>query len=365
MSTLTKEPLKKERIASAIKSFIEENKMVAGDRLLPIKQLSSHFGANHLTIRSALDILEKQKLVIRRPGSGTFVNQGYETPVVSDELIGMLIHSQGHNHEDLANELHSRLYDLNKFAVIFPTDSPHFSERLIGELINLKRKGCERLIINQAAFSENLLTTLLNHPDLNFSQVVRISGNQPGPPDLPGQRITFDYPQAYRLKVNHLKSLGHERIALLVGTLEYDGFGHSNKRFAELYSKAMIEANLAEHIQVCVLTDSQCLERLKETLQAPNGPTALIGDNDWRGIRALEAAKQCELKVPEHVSIVGSHNTPWSRYANMTTVNYDLKQYAALIIDALMKNDSSPIQLVEPTLIVRSTTGVVRKSSRS
>ncbi len=76
--------------ASAIKSklrrAIETGVYSHGDRLLPERELAASFKTARNTIRSALRQLEEEGLIVRRVGSGTFVNF---TQKKTDSLIDL------------------------------------------------------------------------------------------------------------------------------------------------------------------------------------------------------------------------------------------------------------------------------------
>lgn len=66
-------------IISRLRRAIETGVYSDGDQLPPERQLAVAFGTARSTIRKALDQLEQKSLVVRRVGSGTFVN--YAGPV--------------------------------------------------------------------------------------------------------------------------------------------------------------------------------------------------------------------------------------------------------------------------------------------
>lgn len=62
-------------IASAIARAIREGQHRPGERLPAERDLAERFGGARGTIRAALDRLERQGLIVRRVGSGTFVTE--------------------------------------------------------------------------------------------------------------------------------------------------------------------------------------------------------------------------------------------------------------------------------------------------
>ena len=67
-------------ITARLKRAIEMGVYADGDQLPPERQLAVAFGTARSTIRKALDQLKDKGLVLRRVGSGTFVN--YKGPLL-------------------------------------------------------------------------------------------------------------------------------------------------------------------------------------------------------------------------------------------------------------------------------------------
>ncbi|NJN18462.1 MAG: GntR family transcriptional regulator [Oscillochloris sp.] len=63
------------QIAEALLAQIEAGALPPGSRLPPERELSKQFGVNRLTLRQALDVLDKQGMLLRRQGDGTYVAQ--------------------------------------------------------------------------------------------------------------------------------------------------------------------------------------------------------------------------------------------------------------------------------------------------
>ncbi len=58
-----------------LRSYIEDNELVGGSRLPPERQLTEDLGMSRATIRKALDALEREGLIWRHVGKGTFVSE--------------------------------------------------------------------------------------------------------------------------------------------------------------------------------------------------------------------------------------------------------------------------------------------------
>src|SRR5881398_3342980 len=61
------------RIAEVLRERIRVGELPSGARLDNQRQLAKSFGVTLMTLRQALDVLEREKLIERRHGLGTFV----------------------------------------------------------------------------------------------------------------------------------------------------------------------------------------------------------------------------------------------------------------------------------------------------
>ena len=61
------------RIAESLRERIREGALAPGSRLPNQRQLAREFGVTLMTLRQALDVLEREKRIARRHGLGTFV----------------------------------------------------------------------------------------------------------------------------------------------------------------------------------------------------------------------------------------------------------------------------------------------------
>ena len=62
-----------QEIADTLRARIQQGDLVAGARLETQRQLAHRFGVTLMTLRQALELLEREKLIERRHGLGTFV----------------------------------------------------------------------------------------------------------------------------------------------------------------------------------------------------------------------------------------------------------------------------------------------------
>ncbi|HZS83947.1 MAG TPA: GntR family transcriptional regulator [Stellaceae bacterium] len=66
------------QVATMLRRRIEEGQWAPGDKISTIEELQEEFGVARVTIRQAVELLEKEQLVSRQQGKGTFVAQTLE-----------------------------------------------------------------------------------------------------------------------------------------------------------------------------------------------------------------------------------------------------------------------------------------------
>jgi DNA-binding LacI/PurR family transcriptional regulator len=92
--------------------------------------------------------------------------------------------------------------------------------------------------------------------------------------------------------------------------------------------------------------------------------TALFAYNDISAIGAIRAIQEEGLRVPHDVSVVGFDDIPWAAFhtPSLTTVRQPLDrmgQMAASTLIRMIENagENSPEVAIEPTLVIRESTG--------
>lgn len=96
---------KSDAVASALKNFIAKGHYAPGERLPSERDLAGALSVSRVSVRSALQHLKAQKIVISRPGGGTYVS----TPVSeSENPLFELVSECNENLQDLIS-IHTHL----------------------------------------------------------------------------------------------------------------------------------------------------------------------------------------------------------------------------------------------------------------
>ena len=163
------------------------------------------------------------------------------------------------------------------------------------------------------------------------------------------------------LAVDHLVSLGHQRIAHLDGG---GAAGAASRRRG--FQAAMRRHGLEPIVVRSEHTDTageKAVRELLDTYSRDELPTALVSGNDFNAVGAISALEEAGLRVPEDVSVVGYDNTSLAalRHLSLTTVDQPRTEMGRLAFEALAERvrgeRSEPVRhLLHPSLVVRSTT---------
>ncbi|HUA04557.1 MAG TPA: LacI family DNA-binding transcriptional regulator [Solirubrobacteraceae bacterium] len=165
------------------------------------------------------------------------------------------------------------------------------------------------------------------------------------------------------LVLDHLIDLGHERIAHVDGG---SGAGGPQRRSA--YLRGMRVHGLGRHSLVIPgdFTEEAGVNAADELLAQRELPTAIFAANDMVAAGLLGGFDRAGVDVPGDVSIVGYDNISIAHLAHvsLTTVDQPRTEMGRLalelLLDRIENRRPNELRLIEPTLVVRSTTAPPR-----
>jgi len=285
----------------------------------------------------------------------------YQPSMVASALTGKRTRTIGLIIPDVANPFFSEIArkvedrgrELGFNVLMCNTDNNAETEEMYLSL--LKQKSVDGIIIGTTTKNYTVLNQLLQEkfPLAFIAQ------------DIPELAINVvrvdDFLGGYQA-VSHLVSLGHKRIAIMLGNLSRT----SDKYRLQAYRQVMEENGLKYEEKWIVCTDYSLKDGKRaalELLQSSPRPTAIFACFDSLAIGVYQAAKKLGLHIPNDLSIVGFDNTILSTIVDppLTTVAQPIdemgRQVVDLLIDEIEGNNGTKQRIIlPPELIIRQST---------
>lgn len=219
-----------------------------------------------------------------------------------------------------------------------------------------------RLLLQRAVEGMILVDTLCQ-PGITVP-IVSVSGHK----HLPGvTNISLNHSKAARLALDHLKNLGHRKIAFIKG----QAFSSDTEIRWKAMRAAAQELAISVDDNLTVQLDSESptpqpgYDMVWKLLRTAPLFTALFAFNDISALGAIRALREAGKRVPEDVSVVGFDDIQSAAFQNpgLTTIRQPLREMGMTAAETLVGRISSPKNLdypksivVEPQLIVRGST---------
>jgi LacI family transcriptional regulator len=229
------------------------------------------------------------------------------------------------------------------------------AQRAVRRMIENKVRG---VAVMTSQFDPALVDDLL----ANGIAVVLLDS---GPVQRAKNNIHIDYAHGVREAIAHLYELGHRDIALVCGPPSRPSSIAYNKAFVE--ALARLKLTPAGVAVAGSNTVEGGAEGARMLLAQPDFPTAVLCSSDALAIGAMEALDRAQLRVPEHVSVIGSDDVLLARYTTppLSTVRLPRDVLGDLAVKALHRTLRTKRRLasecvLETKLVIRRSSGRAR-----
>lgn len=283
---------RRQTITETLRREIADGAYPAHEAMPGEHALCARFGVTRATLRLALDDLERQGLIYRHHGSGTFANPARS---VMAKPIGLLL-MEAQKATTVGNVpiISGATYYLESVGSYLalvskpPTDWPSSMLESLAGLIIVPPK--------------------VEQKHLDALSRAKIPSIVVGDSYLPGPCIGFGFHDAAVNFTNALVSLGHRQFAMISG---HDAHGDAIR-------KAAIAATLsAAGINPATVPDERtnydpaaAWDAANRLLDAPSKPTAVICFDDTLALQMTRACAARGLRVPADISVVGFGDAP-------------------------------------------------------
>jgi DNA-binding LacI/PurR family transcriptional regulator len=176
---------------------------------------------------------------------------------------------------------------------------------------------------------------------------------------LPFPRVVCDDGSAVEQALDHLQSLGHERIGLVLGPRDHQP---SARKLEAARLRATFDPDLVSHSSFSLQSGQAAATTL-----IGRGATALVCASDPLALGAIRGARRSGLSVPEDVSVVGYDDSAFMSSVEppLTTVRQPIEAMGRAAVSALLaqirgEETVAAELLFEPELVVRRSTSPAR-----
>lgn len=346
------------QISDELKRRIIEKKYVFGEFLPSERLLCEEFSVERATVRRSLELLVKEKLLTKIPGSGTKV----VLDLSQNKNIGM--ENENYN---IAFVLPSNTID----KITQPFNAGvfyHLEKECKREKYNLIYTGLTSDGgLSGILASRNLkgIIWMSRLPESYIKQAqqmgiasVLISNSIPG-----FTSILVDNIEGSFQATDYLIKLGHRQIAFINGKSSYI---NAIERFDGF--KRALSSNGIELEQDYIIEGGWTFEggyaAMASILKLHNKPTAVYAANDIMALGAVKAIREAGLDIPKDFSIIGFDDIEQGKYLSppLSTISTDLgliaRQCMKNLIEIINDDKFPSLKIVIPVNLV------VRESAR-
>ncbi|HTS19968.1 MAG TPA: GntR family transcriptional regulator [Verrucomicrobiae bacterium] len=323
------------QVAQSIGQQIRSGKLKPGERLPSMDDLAEVYGVTKITVRRALLELKSEGLLYTRPAQGTYVADALPADRVQRKsqvlTVGVVSHvllpeNPGPYHSEILASLRVEIGKLKGNLVVLPR--PETGEGDISE--QMRHSNLDAVVYLGAFDSDSLRRMVRNGPPAVLVDFL-VRG-------LHVDSILVDNIGGGEIAIDHLTSLGHKQIAVILG----DSEGNVTKdRLMGVHSaldRAGIPAASARMIHGDFTVDAG-LKAMSELLKADPLPTAVFCMNDEMAVGALQAIqRESSLGVPRDISLIGFDDIVWgtTTHPRLTTVRVDKRLMGRLTMERVM-----------------------------
>ncbi|WP_379131824.1 GntR family transcriptional regulator [Paenibacillus sp. sgz500958] len=377
-----------EKIFDEVKESILTQAYKLGERVPSEKELAETYNVSRITSKKALELLAAERLIIRKPGRGSFVADPAHEPADSpsgasssfasinaeEKTIGLIITDFGNSYgTGLIYGMEQASRDNDCFLVLRRTFGiPENEEQSIQKLLNL---GVDGLIVFPAQgeyFNAEILKLVIGRFPL-----VLVDRHLKG---VAAASISSNNLQAALEATEYLFDLGHTHISFLsppptdTTAVEdrIEGFIEAHARRGIMVDKGLWVSDLTSTLPKLFNADNieRDISRLISHLESHPSITALFAIEYNIALLAKTAVERLGLRIPEDISIICFDSPPTHlgggySFTHMRQNEEEMGRIAVENVLRIMDGQSVPNKvMLEAELIPGNSTGPANSSRR-
>ncbi|MCY9666053.1 GntR family transcriptional regulator [Paenibacillus alginolyticus] len=364
-----------ERIFETLREEIIQRKYNVGDRVPSEKELADEYNVSRITSKKALEMLAEERLIVRKPGRGSFVMEGGGIPAegpstgerTKHTLIGLVITDFGNTFgtemiygmERASAENDSFLVLRRSFGV------PENEVKAIRSFLEL---GVDGIIVFPAQgefYNDELLKLVIQQFPL-----VLVDRHLKG---VAAASISTDNIAAARTGADYLLDLGHKQICLLTPPpMDTTAIEDRIEGFVRAHAErgVMVDRSLWLDEITSTLPNSfhspnidKDIDMIKEHLRSNPQITALFAIEYNIALLAKAAVEQMGLQIPADISIICFDSPPTTlgsgyRFTHLIQAEDEIGKLAVENVLKLKQGEKVANKIsLEAKLIIGESTG--------
>ena len=307
-------------LANAIREQIASGAFQAGDRLASENELSEKYGFSRQTVRQALGTLEREGILVRRRGSGTYIARGISSSAKSGTIGVITTYISDYIFPVITRGIEEVLSAHGYRLTLGVTKNRVETERQI--LQSMLENGVDGLIVEGTK-------TALPNPNISLYQKLESMGI----PcvffngyyrELPSSvYVVTDDRQCGNLASRVLLHAGCRNLGGIFksddmqGHQRYAGFAQGLMDCGqEINDDAVIWYSTGDRD---TLFDGESRERIFRTLSHCDG---VVCYNDQIAYRLIELLQQKGKRIPEEISVISFDNSSISQYSPVKITSF-------------------------------------------
>jgi len=348
------------QIAETLRGKIRGGELNPGSRLPSEAELSRQFGVSRITSKRALSELEREDLIYRKKGSGSYVRPEKPCEATVGGQIAMVvpIGTPRAGLMDIISGAVDALFENGYGLSVHSSMRDSLAERKLLE--SLWGGPVCGVICYPVSDNDNL--DLISAMSANRFPFVAVDRQYEGLPIASAASDDFD---GGRRLTRYLLDLDHRNIAFFATRAlgeassvrqRYFGYAAALGEAGVRYRGVMLRRELggAEY--------SNCDEKIKQGFQDVisellcDGATAVIAQSDHHAVNLIAACDDLGVEVPGRLSVAGFDNLPMSAHITppLTTVGQDFtgigRSAAGLVLELL--GGSDPRKIILPVELI-------------
>ena len=333
---------KKDTVYRQLRSAIMSREYLHNHKFSRELDFSKELGVGKVTLRAALEKLEKEGLVARLPSRGTYVTykKGQEDDTSSILLLTDHLNAMENPYLYILPGIQERATEISRRTTICPMRyllSQNGSElrgmvranNIAGAVVlGANFKGGEPLI---GALKSMNIPVVIAHASAEDRKITGFA------------TVRTDFRASWKTAIRHLAERGHEKVAtLILGRVGKNIRDYSEDEHLGLLSSFGMDAD--NELIFSADYDRQSVFREINSFLKKTGakPTAILCYSDFMAIYLYEALKEMRIRVPQDIAVMGYCGYPGSELLSpkLSTVDFQYTKIGAASLDLIAAADT-------------------------